>query len=114
LFVYLLQLFVTGLVGGLGSGYGYGSPYGNPYGGSGAVTSAVGTSVIISFLLVPAIYAVLLADALIVHWLTTMRFRRGAFQSDFRLVPSSEERLVRGLGLARYDQALRRVATAES
>jgi hypothetical protein len=114
LFVYLAQLYLTGLVGVLGSPYGYGSPYGNAYGGSGAVTAAVGTSMIIGFLLVPVIYAVLLGDASTVHWLTTMRFRRGAFQPDFRLVPSSEERLARGLGLARYEQALRRVATAES
>jgi hypothetical protein len=114
LFALLVQLYVTGLVGGLGSSYRSGSPYGSPYGNSGALTSAVGTSLIIGLLLVPVIYAVLLADASIVHWLTTTRFRRGAFQPDFRLVPSSSERLVRGLGLARYYPALRRVAAAES
>lgn len=62
--------------------------------------------------LILLMFGVLVADAVTVHHLVTERFRRSTFVADYRSVPSTWERTVRGLGQGAFQAALGRVATA--
>jgi hypothetical protein len=94
-----------------GGGYSGGYPATPPPTYS-AGSGGLSISTILAVIMLVLIVAVVAVDEFAVHFLVHNRFRRTEFLPDGRASRNDWEKRLRGLGLAEFDRALRRVAAA--